>query len=163
LRNQIRVEFYGESGTDIADLAAKYGIADHIVVKGPVPYRASLELQLQADVLLLLHWNDKRDEGTIPAKLFEYLYARRPILYIGYEHGIAAQLIRERNAGLITNSKQRIRDQLCAWVEDKGAGRLTRLDKSVSRGFSRDEQFRKLDGIFSDIVVRRVGMTPTGP
>jgi hypothetical protein len=155
LRNQVRVEFYGESGTDIAELAAKHGIADQIVVKGSVPYRAALELQLQSDVLLLLHWNDKRDEGTIPAKLFEYLYARHPILYIGYEHGIAAQLIRERNAGLISNSKERIREQLRAWVEDKGAGRLTTLAESVSRGLSRDEQFRKLEDLFRDILDRQ--------
>jgi glycosyltransferase involved in cell wall biosynthesis len=155
IRSQIRVEFFGESGTDITELAAKYRIVDQIEVRASVPYRAALELQLQADVLLLLHWNDKRDEGTVPGKLFEYLYARRPILYIGYEHGIAAEFIRERGAGLISNSAERIREQLRAWVEDKRAGRLTRLDQSVSRGLSRDEQFRKVEPIFADILDRR--------
>ena len=155
LRGQIRVEFFGESGTDISDLAAKHGVADQIEARAPVPYRTALELQLQADVLLLLHWNDKRDEGTIPGKLFEYLYARRPILYIGYEHGIAAEFIKERGAGLISNSAERIRDQLQAWVENKRAGRLTRLDPSVSRGLSRDEQFRKLEPLFADILNER--------
>jgi hypothetical protein len=155
LRGQIRVEFFGESGTDISDLAAKHGIADQIEVRAPVPYRTALELQLQADVLLLLHWNDKRDEGTIPGKLFEYLYARRPILYIGYEHGIAAEFIKARGAGLISNSAERIRDQLQAWVENKRAGRLTRLDPSISRGLSRDEQFSKLEALFADILNER--------
>jgi Glycosyl transferase 4-like domain len=152
LRGQIRVEFFGESGTDISDLAAKHGISDQIEVRAPVPYRTALELQLRADVLLLLQWNDKRDEGTIPGKLFEYLYARRPILYIGYEHGVTAEFIKERGAGLISNSAERIRDQLQAWVENKRAGRLTRLDPSVSRGLSRDEQFRKLEPVFADIL-----------
>jgi hypothetical protein len=152
LRGQIHVEFFGESGTNISDLAAKHGVADQIAVHPSVPYRTALELQLQADVLLLLHWNDKRDEGTIPGKPFEYLYARRPILYIGYEHGIAAETIKERGAGLISNSPERIRDQLQAWVEDKRAGRLMRLDQSVSRGLSRDEQFCKLEPVFADIL-----------
>jgi hypothetical protein len=152
LRGQIRVEFFGESGTSISDLAAKHGVADQIAVRPSVPYQTALELQLQADVLLLLHWNDKRDEGTIPGKLFEYLYARRPILYIGYEHGIAAEIIKERGAGLISNSPERIRDQLQVWVENKRAGRLMRLDQSVSRGLSRDEQFCKLEPVFADIL-----------
>jgi hypothetical protein len=152
LRGQILVEFFGETETDISNLAAKFDIAEQIKIHAPVPYQMALKLQLQADVLLLLHWNDRRDEGTIPGKLFEYLYARRPILYIGYEHGIAAEFIRGRGAGLISNSTERIRDQLQVWIENKRAGRMTRLDASVSRGLSRDEQFRKLEPIFANIM-----------
>jgi glycosyltransferase involved in cell wall biosynthesis len=152
LRRQIRVEFFGESDTGVEALAAKHGVADRIEMRARVPYRSALELQLQADVLLLLQWNDKRDEGTIPAKLFEYLYARRPILYIGYAHGIAAQLIRERAAGFISNSPECICDQLQTWVEQKRSGCLKRLDPSVSRGLSRDEQFRNLEQLFAEIL-----------
>jgi hypothetical protein len=149
LRSQLRVEFYGDSGTDISDLVARYGIADPIELRASVPYTKALELQLQ---LLLLHWNDERDEGTIPGKLFEYFIRAPSNPHIGYEHGIATQLIRERGAGLISNSEGPIREQLRAWIEDKHAGRLRRLDPSVSRGLSRDEQFRKLEPIFADIV-----------
>ena len=155
MRRHILVEFFGESGSDLAALAERHGVAEQIVIHPRVSYRTALGLQLQADVLLLLQWNDKRDEGTIPAKLFEYLYARRPILFIGYEHGIAAQLTRERGAGLVSNSPERIRDQLQAWIEDRRARRLTRLDPSVSRGLSRDEQFRKLEHMFADILNER--------
>ena len=67
-----------------------------MAVKPRVPYRHALALQMEADVLLLLQSSDPRDEGNLPAKLFEYLYARRPILLIGYERGIAARLVIER-------------------------------------------------------------------
>jgi hypothetical protein len=53
---------------------------------------------------------------------------------------------------LISNSPERIRDQLQAWVENKRAGRLMRLDQSVNRGLSRDEQFCKLEPVFADIL-----------
>jgi hypothetical protein len=109
---------------------------------------------MTADVLLLLQWSDARDEGNLPGKTFEYLYARRPIVFIGYEQGVAAGLIRERGAGLVSNSPERIRDQLRAWIEDKQAGRLTRLDASVSIGFSRDEHFHRLASIFAEVVRR---------
>jgi glycosyltransferase involved in cell wall biosynthesis len=152
LRRQIRVEFFGESAAGIQSLAAELGVADRIFIRPRVPYRTALELQLQADVLLLLQWNDSQDEGAIPAKLFEYLYARRPILFIGYEHGTAAQLVRDRNAGLVSNHPERIRDQLQTWIEDKQAGRFKRLDPSVSRGLSRDEQYQKLERLFAEIL-----------
>jgi hypothetical protein len=128
------------------------GVADRIFIRSRVPYRTALELQLQADVLLLLQWNDSQDEGAIPAKLFEYLYARRPILFIGYEHGIAAQLVRERNAGLVSNHPEQIRDQSQTWIEDKQTGRFKRLDPFVSRGLSRDEQYQKLERLFAEIL-----------
>src|SRR5262249_58063409 len=94
---------------------------------------------------------DRRDQGNIPAKLFEYLYARRPILFIGYEHGVAAQLVKERSAGLVSNSPVAIRDQLQTWLEDKRAGQLERLDPSVSLGLSREDQHAKLEQLFEEI------------
>jgi len=154
LRRQIRVEFFGESDSSVGGLADSYGIADLIAMRPQVPYRSALGLQLQADVLLMLQWNDKREEGTMPAKLFEYLYARRPILYIGYEHGAAAELIKQRGAGLVSNSPERIRDQLQTWLAQKRSNSLTRLDVSVSRGLSRDEQFRKLEHVFANVLGR---------
>ena len=156
LRDRVMVQFYGDSREEILALAEQHGIRDRVVASPPVPYRCSLELQINADVLLLLQWSDARDEGNLPGKIFEYFYARRPILLIGYEQGVAARLIRERGAGLVSNNPRHIRDQLRAWIEEKQAGRLTRLDPSVSLGFSRDEQFRKLEAILAETVRRRI-------
>jgi hypothetical protein len=56
---------------------------------------------MRAGVLLLLQWVDARDKSDLPGKLLEYFFARRPILFIGCETGIAAQMVCERNAGCI--------------------------------------------------------------
>jgi glycosyltransferase involved in cell wall biosynthesis len=152
LRNRVMVEFFGDASDEVLTSATKHRIRDRVAVRPPVPYRRALELQMTADILLLLQWGDRRDEGNLPGKIFEYLYARRPILFIGYEHGVAARLIRERGAGLVSNTPELIRDQLQAWIEDKLAGRLCRLDPSVSRGLSRDDQFRKLEHILTKIL-----------
>ena len=106
---------------------------------------------------LLLQSSDQRDEGNLPAKLFEYLYARRPILFIGYERGIAARLVTERNAGLVSNSPVKICDQLQRWLEDKRVGRLERRSSSVSLGLSRDDQYDKLERLFQEVLESRVG------
>jgi glycosyltransferase involved in cell wall biosynthesis len=159
-RNRVMVEFFGRSAETVLALAAQHRVRDRVAAWSPVPYRCALELQMEADILLLLQWGNKRDEGNLPGKIFEYLHARRPILLVGYDQGIAASLIRERSAGLVSSTPERIRDQLQAWLEDKRAGRLKRLDPSVSRGLSRDDQFLKLEHLFAKIVNER-GVTTT--
>jgi glycosyltransferase involved in cell wall biosynthesis len=154
LRERVRVEFFGDAGNEVLALAEQHGVHDRVTVRPPVPYRCALKLQMEADILLLLQWSNKRDEGNLPGKIFEYLYARRPILFIGYEHGVAARLIRERGGGLVSNTPELIRDQLKSWIEDKEAGCLKALDTSVSQGLSRDEQFRKLEHVFADVLRR---------
>ena len=156
LRTRINVEFFSDAGDAVLDAAAAHRVENVVAVKARVPYRRALALQMEADVLLLLQSSDQRDEGNLPAKLFEYLYARRPILLIGYERGIAAQLVIERRAGLVSNSPARIRDQLQRWFEDKRAGRLGRLDPSVSLGLGRDDQYAKLEHLFEEIVEGQV-------
>jgi glycosyltransferase involved in cell wall biosynthesis len=145
IRNRVIVEFYCDAGGVVLAAAAEHHIVQSVAIKPRVPYRRALALQMEADILLLLQSTEQRDEGNIPAKLFEYLFARRPILFIGYERGVAAQLVRDRGAGLVSNAPEQIRDQLQAWIADKQAGRLTRLDPSVSLGLGRDEQFRNLE------------------
>jgi glycosyltransferase involved in cell wall biosynthesis len=152
LRRRIMVEFYGDECEVVLNAAAVRGVTDAVAVRPRVAYRRALELQMQSDVLLLLQWNDRRDEGNLPAKLFEYLYARRPILFIGYEQGIAARLVNDRGAGLVSNNPAQISDQLRVWITDRREGRLERLDPTVSRGLSRDEQHRKLERLFLEVV-----------
>ena len=151
-RTRINVEFFSDAGDAVLDAAAAHRVESAVSVKPRVPYRDALALQMEGDVLLLLQSSDQRDEGNLPAKLFEYLYARRPILFIGYERGIAARLIIERRAGLVSNSPAQIRDQLQRWFEDKRAGRLEGLDPSVSLGLARDDQYAKLERLFEEIV-----------
>jgi hypothetical protein len=154
LRNRVIVEFYGESADAVLTAAVAHGITEAVAVNPRVPYQRALELQVKADVLLLLQSNDKRDDGNLPAKLFEYLFARRPILFIGYERGIAARIIAERGAGFIANDPKRICNQLQVWLAQKQTGELKTLDRAVCFGLSRDEQYQKLERLFTEILVK---------
>jgi len=156
LRARLTVEFFSDAGDAVLEAAAAHRVESVVAVKPRVPYRRALELQMEADILLLMQASDQRDEGNLPAKLFEYLYARRPILFIGYERGIAARLVAERSAGLVSNKPDEIRDQLQRWLEDKRDGRLERLDPSVSLGLSRDDQHAKLELLLENILQNRV-------
>jgi glycosyltransferase involved in cell wall biosynthesis len=149
----IRISFIGAEDADVMPLAEKCGVA-HLVETHPHrPYGEALEAQKRADVLLLMQWNDPREQGNVPGKLFEYLATRRPILGLGLEAGLPASIIRAREAGFFSNRPQEIADRISDWSKQKREkGELEMLPESVCKGFSRDEQFNKLEVSMTGLV-----------
>ena len=80
----------------------------------------TLRLQRQADALLLLNYtNPSREEGTLsyPAKAFEYLNARRPILAVPQDPGgWGDQLLQKTRAGMTADTAVDAADVLESWV-----------------------------------------------
>ncbi|MBV8169479.1 MAG: glycosyltransferase family 4 protein [Alphaproteobacteria bacterium] len=141
----VRARFYGTAPEHVLPLARRCGVEGLVEVLPSVPYRESIRRQQAADVLLLLQWNDPREQGNVPAKLFEYLAAGRPILGLGLDDGVPATVIRERDAGLFSNEPAAIAAQLARWREEKRlTGRVRPLAEDACRGFSRAEQFDRL-------------------
>lgn len=81
-------------------LAERLGVGDLVEIAPPIPYADALAEMLRADGLLLLQSNDCNDQ--IPAKAYEYLRARRPVLTLADPAGDTAQLM--RRAGLPYNA-----------------------------------------------------------
>lgn len=152
----LRVRFFGTAPDHVLPLARRCGVAERVEVLPSVPYRESIQRQKAADVLLLLQWNDPKEQGNVPAKLFEYLAARRPILGLGLDDGVPAGVIRERAAGLFSNDPAAIAAQLARWLDEKRrTGRVRPLGEAACRGFSRAEQFARLLDFLDGRVVRR--------
>ncbi len=141
MRRRVRVAFYGPSEQQVHTLAARHGVCEQTVVMPSVSYRESLARQSEADILLLLQRNHPSDEGNLPAKVFEYFGALRPILMLGYEKGVLAGMIRQRDAGLISNDPAIIAAQLEAWIAQLASGGVPALAQATRAGLSRGEQF----------------------
>lgn len=118
----ISVEFYGRYLRIVTDIAKRYGVEKLIKVHPNIPYKDALTQQRNADVLLLLLWDDFKEKGVYTGKLFEYLGARRPILAIGPEDNVAANLIIERSAGVVATDPKNIADALKKWCLMKKEG-----------------------------------------
>jgi glycosyltransferase involved in cell wall biosynthesis len=146
-RLALDVEFYGSTVARVQDLVSNHEVTDCVRIHRSVTYRQSLELQRNADVLLLLQWNDPRDAGNIPAKFFEYIATGRPILFLGYEQGTLANLIREREAGFISNSPEAIAAKLASWIDIRQRGEIPALAADAKAGLSRTDQFQKLESV----------------
>lgn len=79
-------------------LIDKFGLRDLVVLEPHIPYRAALAEMLDADGLLVMQASHCNSQ--IPAKLYEYLRARRPILALTDPAGDTAATL--RGAGVDT-------------------------------------------------------------
>lgn len=81
------------SGHDalLRELARRHDIADLIEIAPPVPYRQALAEMLRADALLVLQAANCNEQ--IPAKVYEYLRAGRPIIALTDPSGDTAELL----------------------------------------------------------------------
>jgi len=154
-RHRVRVSFYGSAPHLVQPIAERYGVVDRVAIHPPVPYRESVQIQKNADILLLLQWNDPKEQGNCPGKLFEYLAVLRPILGMGLENGVPATIIREREAGFFSSDPQKIAEQLESWlVQKQRLGEIPFLPTVAREGLSRDVQFRKLERFIGDLLNR---------
>jgi glycosyltransferase involved in cell wall biosynthesis len=80
----------------LSGLIARYGIEGIVELAPPIAYREALLEMMRADGLLILQAANCNDQ--IPAKLYEYLRCRRPIIALTDPAGDTAALL--RRAGL---------------------------------------------------------------
>lgn len=158
-RERVRVVLTGAETRVAREAVEQSGTADVVTVTGQVPVAESWRVQAEADVNVLLMWNDPRDAGTVPGKLFDYLVARRPILMIGHPDGVAAEIIRSRSAGVVLAEPRDIAGQLRSWLAAKDRyGTIPALPDSVLDGLSRRDQLERFLTLLTDIARRgRVG------
>ncbi len=150
---QVSMLFLGAKESDVLPLAQAEGVASCLEPCRQVPYVEALKEQARADILLLMQWNNPREQGNVPGKLFEYLAIRRPILGLGIEDGVPATIIAERGAGLYCNDPEQIATHLRQMIETKrSAGHIAALPDSVSEGLTRDRQFAKLPVFLAEIL-----------
>ena len=70
-------------------MAKQYELGDVVETLPPLPYREALEEMLRADALMVLQSNDCNDQ--VPAKLYEYFRAGRPVLCLADPVGDTAR------------------------------------------------------------------------
>jgi glycosyltransferase involved in cell wall biosynthesis len=143
---EIRVVFCGTDPAHVLPLARSANAEGCVEVRPAVPYKESLAFQQRCDVLLLLQWNDSREQGNCPGKFFEYLACLRPVLILGLQGGVPDTLARQRHAGVCSNDPEAIAAQLRLWLEEKRqTGRVKELPSTAREGLSRAIQFEKLE------------------
>jgi len=108
------VEFYPQQTQRIMRYSPN--AARYLQTTKRLPREEARRMNTEADFLIV--FNDLL-QPVIPAKTYEYLSSRRPILLILNDHSILGNLITELNAGLLLNSLHELEQFLLEKIEAK--------------------------------------------
>ena len=123
------------------DREAVGGIAKEICVKhNPVPYGDALCAMRAMDALVLVNGAEEEDRIYVPGKLYDYLMARRPVLFVGQE-GDAWRIVSEV-CGEEWCSRHDRPERLTAALAAMGEGRPAEPDRCQS--YDPDTTFQPL-------------------
>ena len=100
-RRALQIKLIGKTDKEIIEALRVRGLGDNFLDMGYLPHAQTVSAQKGADVLMLPLRREPEYAKVYPGKLFEYLAARRPILGIGQEDGLCAQVLRETSSGLM--------------------------------------------------------------
>lgn len=96
---KLRVRFRAAVHDDLLhDLASRNDVEDLIEICPPLPYRDALQEMLRADGLLVMQAANCNEQ--IPAKIYEYLRARRPIVCLSHPAGDTVDVLRQAGVDL---------------------------------------------------------------
>jgi glycosyltransferase involved in cell wall biosynthesis len=139
---------------EMAQLIAQYGVQALVELPGPLPYQQALQEMLRADGLLLLQGS--ASNPAIPAKLYEYLRAQRPILALVHPAGDSAALLRELNASITAplDDQEQITVALREFLRRCAAGNAPIVRREVAARFSRAAQAAELAGLLREVATQ---------
>lgn len=97
----LQLRLAGVVGEEVLHAIAAHGLRPYLKLLGYLPHKKVVQVQQQSQVLLLLEANSPATRSIIPAKMFEYFNAQRPILALGPSQWDAATLVRTAQAGAV--------------------------------------------------------------
>lgn len=146
-------------------LLAQAGIDDIIELAPSVGYRQALQEMLDADGLLL--FQAAMANQQIPAKLYEYMRAGRPILALTDPAGDTAAAMRAAQTGMVCNlaDTQDIAMRLHEFVDGIRAGTVRGTERAVADLHSRRSRTAELTAHLDELaapVTDRARALPSG-
>ncbi len=133
----------------------RLAIDDLVLLKDAVPYQQALREILDADGLLIFQAENCNQQ--IPAKIYEYFRARRPIFAMTHSDGDTASLIQTETGAGIANlvSTRDIAEKLSAFIADLRAGKTRFSAGADPEKYSREGRVRQLVRILEQVEGQR--------
>jgi glycosyltransferase involved in cell wall biosynthesis len=99
-KDDLIIQFAG-ANCDYTGLAYKYNIQDYYIYLGYLPRAEALQLQYDADALLLLEHNNTKARGVLLGKIFEYMFIGREIITLcNFGVSDSGRMIQETRSGI---------------------------------------------------------------
>jgi len=146
-RLPLEFDFVGRSSGLSFDLATEIrqrNLDAWVKVSGQIPYTEAITRMVRADILLLMHTPDYRI--GVPAKLYEYLGAGRPILALAEPDGDVAWVLRESKVLhriAPPRDVERIRQAVLELTREVQAGSPAVPDRAALEQFTRERMAKR--------------------
>lgn len=79
-----RLEFWilgdGSYRNELVRLVNHLSLSDRVIFQGYQPFRKVMEMLLESDFAVIPHLKTEHTDSTIPHKLFQYMYAGKPVI-----------------------------------------------------------------------------------
>jgi len=105
-RDDLEIVLAGVIGEEILESISSFGLSQNLRNVGYVSHKEALQLQHNAQLLLLLEIDSPETRAIIPGKLFEYIRAERPIVAIGPEGSDIKAVLKESTSGTFFTSAE---------------------------------------------------------
>lgn len=148
---KLRITFIGQTDYSVFEALEKNELNAFVEKIEYKPHDELMNRAGIATVLLLPLNNTPNVNGIIPGKLFEYLALNKPIFCIGPEDGDSARIIKECNAGIISNfeDKEKMRSDILKMYDAYKAGEKAKTgNEKIKNNYSR----KKLTGVLVELL-----------
>jgi len=133
---------------DIAAMVEQAGVPDIVEVAPPVPYRQALDEMLAADGLMV--FQGAMFNTQIPAKMYEYFRARKPIIGLVDPAGETARVLGRAGFDDLasTDSAAAIASVLARFIDKVRSGQAAVASEDLIRSSSRQHRASELAAVF---------------
>jgi len=151
--SDLKIRLVGTVSEDILDSIQTYGLQENCNVLGYVSHQEAIQLQHNAQVLLLVEIDRPETKAIIPGKVFEYLAAERPILALGPEGSDVIDIISETNSGhyFTYYEEEKLRKQILTFYKEFKNESLAVNSQNISK-YSRRELTARISALIKKLI-----------
>lgn len=156
-REKLRVIFAGGRESMNEEWVRHFKLEEIVEFRDNLPHDECVKLEKKSHVLLLIKHDDKRYNGLVPGKLYEYIGARRPILAV-VPDGEARDIVLDHGRGKAAkvgdpaDVARKLGTMFDLYLEGRLEGAFS-LDEIPE--FSREAEAERLDEILEELVKER--------
>ncbi len=149
--------------SEIAGFVEAFGVGAVVEIAPPIPHRDAIAEMLGADGLVVMQADNSKHQ--IPAKVYEYLRAGRPVLALTGRASDTGRLLEEcgvRHVAALESSAE-IKATLLDFLAQLRAGTVAAPDRGTVAAFSRDALGRSFERLLRDVARLDPQNHPDGP
>ena len=141
----LKIKLAGTISEEILSSIKEFGLSECLENLGYVTHSEAIQIQHNAQLLLLVEIDSVETRSIIPGKLFEYLAARRPIIALGPKGSDVKAIVDETESGeyFTTSDKQALKNYILKKYRQYKNASLTIDSKGIEK-YSRRELTRTM-------------------